>query len=85
LRHKITLSIQPSVKEKGQQRADEMFSGNFSMYITYLINKDVKGIIETPIYRNDLSSNIPPKQENDAYEKRKDEIACAIDNILGID
>jgi len=75
LRNKKTLSIQNDVLEKGQKKADEMFSGNFSMYVTYLINQDIKGVQPHP-YRIEYS----PPAEN---FKQKKEISCAIDNILG--
>lgn len=77
MRNKKTLSIQNDVLEKGQKKADEMFSGNFSMYVTYLINQDIKGLI-TQQYRVEYK----PPVEN---IKHREEIACAIDNILGDD
>lgn len=40
---KKNLSIEQDVLEKGQKKADEMFSGNFSILVTYLINKFVDG------------------------------------------
>lgn len=76
MRNKKTLSIQNDVLEKGQKKADEMFSGNFSMYVTYLINQDIKGLITQPYkYNQHIAADI----------KHKDEIACAIDSILGED
>lgn len=75
MRNKKTLSIQNDVLEKGQKKADEMFSGNFSMYVTYLINQDLKGLMAQP-YRTEFNRPI----EN---IKHKEEIACAIDSILG--
>lgn len=44
MRIKKTLSIQEDVLEKAQQKADKLFAGNFSMYITFLINQDCEGM-----------------------------------------
>ncbi|MHC1684870.1 MAG: hypothetical protein AB6733_18335 [Clostridiaceae bacterium] len=77
MRNKKTLSIQNDVLEKGQRKADEMFSGNFSMYVTYLINQDIKGLVTQP-YRVEFSKPVEDI-------KHKEEIACAIDSILGDD
>lgn len=93
MRNKKTLSIQDDVLERGQRRADEMFSGNFSMYITYLINKDIKGDF-SPLMVNPAfisQGNLAPQLQQQPYPqyeenyKVKEEVACAIDNILGFD
>lgn len=44
MRIKKSLSIQEDVLKKAEARAKEMFADNFSMYITFLINQDTKGI-----------------------------------------
>lgn len=75
MRNKKTLSIQSDVLKKGQKRADEMFSGNFSMYVTYLINKDVKGIREVHSYNDELAITEEPRHNT--------RISSAIDNIIG--
>lgn len=40
------ISIDDKVLKKGLLKAEELFSGNFSIYVAYLINKDTKGIGE---------------------------------------
>lgn len=82
LRIKKTISIQQDVLEKGQHRANEFFSGNFSLYITYLINSDVKGVmINSGIHStNQLYSTSPT---NDY--KHKKEVSNAIDSILNME
>ncbi|MDP4146782.1 MAG: hypothetical protein Q8936_20295 [Bacillota bacterium] len=70
MRIKKTLSIQGDVLEKAQRKADEMFSGNFSIYITYLINKDLQGITEI-------------KKSEESIHKHSSEVSCAISQILG--
>lgn len=78
MRNKKTLSIQTQVLERGQKKANEMFSGNFSMYITYLINIDLKGGFNN--IPSITSNNTPPENY-----KHRDEVTSAIDSILGSD
>ena len=82
LRIKKTISIQQDVLEKGQHRANEFFSGNFSLYITYLINSDVKGVmINSGIH----STNQPYSASPTNDYKHKKEVANAIDSILNME
>ncbi|WP_242957668.1 hypothetical protein [Clostridium cochlearium] len=70
------VSLDDEVLERGQKKADKMFAGNFSMYITYLINKDCEGI--------------ELKENNESRGKQVEDITIdkdtisEVDNILGI-
>lgn len=76
MRIKKTLSIQEDVLKKAEARAKEMFADNFSMYITFLINQDTKGLrIE--------ESKVPKKVENKVGID--EECGAALDSILGLE
>lgn len=82
LRIKKTISIQQDVLETGQHRANEFFSGNFSLYITYLINSDVKGVmINSGIHSTNQPYTPPPAND---YSHKK-EVKNAIDSILNME
>ena len=42
------ISLEEDVATKAQLKADKMFAGNFSIYLTWLINKDNEDI-ELPV------------------------------------
>ncbi|CDM67285.1 hypothetical protein CM240_0106 [Clostridium bornimense] len=81
MRIKKTISIQQDVLEKGQHRANEFFSGNFSLYITYLINSDVKGVMNSGIH----STNQPYATSPTNDYRHKKEVSNAIDSILNME
>lgn len=64
---KKNLSLEDNVLRSAENKAKQL-GFNFSAYITYLINKDLNGVIEP--------------SETHKYEKN-DKISSAIDNILG--
>jgi hypothetical protein len=73
LRIKKTLSIQDEVMKKAQKKADEMFSGNFSIYITYLINNDCK---KEYLYEDNA-------KKTEEVKKCNSKVMNAISDILG--
>ena len=76
MRIKKTLSIQEDVLKKAEARAKEMFADNFSMYITFLINQDTKGLkIE------ETKQTLNGKKQVGLDE----ECGAALDNILGLE
>lgn len=76
MRIKKTLSIQEDVLKKAEARAKEMFADNFSMYITFLINQDTKGL---KIEEDRQISNSKKQVGLD------EECGVALDNILGLE
>jgi predicted CopG family antitoxin len=68
------ISIDEDVFEKAQVKCEKMFSGNFSMYLTYLINKDTENI-EIPKVNKSI------KESEEAVDK---EVKSEIDNILNL-
>lgn len=76
MRIKKTLSIQEDVLKKAEARAKEMFADNFSMYITFLINQDTKGL---KIEEDKQTSN------NKKQVGLDEECGVALDNILGLE
>ncbi|WP_409070058.1 hypothetical protein ACFLKB_17855 (plasmid) [Clostridium sp. FAM 1755] len=68
------ISLDEEVFEKAQIKCEKMFSGNFSMYLTYLINKDTENI-ELP------KANKSLKESEEAVDK---EVQSEIDNILNL-
>ncbi|HDI3121881.1 hypothetical protein FDF50_18430 [Clostridium botulinum] len=68
------ISIDEDVFEKAQIKCEKMFSGNFSMYLTYLINKDTENI-EIPKVNKSI------KESEEAVDK---EVKSEIDNILNL-
>lgn len=74
MRIKKTLSIQEDVLRKAEARAKEMFADNFSMYITFLINQDTKGI--------KILQEIEPQEE--IKETLDRESGNSLDDILGM-
>lgn len=65
------ISIDEEILNKGLFRAKELFGGNFSIYLAYLINQDVGDIkIENKNYSN--SSNLDEDVKNE------------LDDILGL-
>lgn len=76
MRIKKTLSIQEDVLKKAEARAKEMFADNFSMYITFLINQDTKGL------------KIEECKQTSRGKKQvglDEECGVALDNILGLE
>ena len=76
MRIKKTLSIQDDVLKKAEARSKEMFSGNFSMYITFLINQDSRGmkILQEPEEAKD-------KIIENGFDKESEN---SLDNIMGM-
>ena len=43
------ISLEEDVVAKAQLKADKMFAGNFSIYLTWLINQDNEGVEVPPV------------------------------------
>lgn len=76
MRIKKTLSIQEEVLRKAEARAKEMFADNFSMYITFLINQDTKGL------KLEGTKDITKIKNKIGLDE---ECGAALDSILGIE
>lgn len=74
------ISIDEEVFEKAQIKCEKMFSGNFSMYLTYLINKDTENIEVKKDYKKDNKDSKDKNSEEAMDSDVKDEI----DNILNL-
>ncbi|WP_251862435.1 hypothetical protein [Clostridium sp. Marseille-Q2269] len=68
------ISIDEEVFERAQIKCEKMFSGNFSMYLTYLINKDTENI------------EIPKDEKNLKESERAIDldVKSEVDNILNL-
>ncbi|EPY6472920.1 hypothetical protein ACWO4B_003633 [Clostridium sporogenes] len=67
------ISLYEEVFEKAQIKCEKMFSGNFSMYLTYLINKDTENI---KIKKDEKSKESEESMDRD--------VKTEIDNILNL-
>ncbi|EPY2274772.1 hypothetical protein ACXAUS_003679 [Clostridium sporogenes] len=67
------ISLDEEVFEKAQIKCEKMFSGNFSMYLTYLINKDTENI---KIKKDEKSKESEESMDRD--------VKTEIDNILNL-
>lgn len=56
-RIKKNISLQKETLDLAQEKADLLFNGNFSMYVTYLINRDCK-LIETREEKKEVKKEI---------------------------
>jgi len=65
------ISIDEYVFERAQIKCEKMFSGNFSMYLTYLINKDTENI--------EIEKD---KKNRESEEAIDSDIKSEVDNIL---
>lgn len=70
------ISLDEEVLEKGQNKADKMFAGNFSMYITFLINKDCEGI--------ELKEKIKLEEKEEVKTNIDKDTIDEIDSILDL-
>ncbi|GAA0748736.1 hypothetical protein [Clostridium oceanicum] len=71
------ISIDEEVFEKAQIKCEKMFSGNFSMYLTYLINKDTENIEVKKDYKKD-------NKDKNSEEAMDSDVKDEIDNILNL-
>ena len=65
------ISIEEDILNKGLFRAKELFGGNFSIYLAYLINQDASDI---------KIEKLEPKKKSNLDEEIKSEL----DDILGL-
>lgn len=70
------ISLDEEVLEKGQNKADKMFAGNFSMYITFLINKDCEGMTIKENIKTRVKEEVETNIDKDTIEE--------IDSILDL-
>lgn len=59
------ISIDDKVLEKGLVKADELFGGNFSIYVAYLINKDTKELKEDIEVRSKKNNQLDDEVKNE--------------------
>ncbi|MCW6086538.1 hypothetical protein AAGC94_04855 [Clostridium sporogenes] len=67
------ISLDEEVFEKAQIKCEKMFSGNFSMYLTYLINKDTENI--------EIKKDEKSKKSEESMDR---DVKTEIDNILNL-
>ncbi|EJO5349109.1 hypothetical protein NRP93_003266 [Clostridium botulinum] len=67
------ISLDEEVFEKAQIKCEKMFSGNFSMYLTYLINKDTENI--------EIKKDEKNKESEESIDR---DVKTEIDNILNL-
>lgn len=67
------ISLDEEVFEKAQIKCEKMFSGNFSMYLTYLINKDTENI--------EIKKDEKNKESKESMDR---DVKTEIDNILNL-
>ncbi|MDZ5038221.1 hypothetical protein GNF78_13420 [Clostridium perfringens] len=66
------ISIEEHILEKGLERAKELFGGNFSIYLAYLIQQDTNSLQSKEV-------EVKPKKSN-----LDQEVADSMDNILNM-
>lgn len=73
------ISMEDSVLDKGQARAEKMFAGNFSIYLTYLINRDCEEI-ENAISISKTEVNV----EKEKAIKLSEDVQGALEEIINL-
>lgn len=66
------ISIEEHILEKGLERAKELFGGNFSIYLAYLIQQDTNSLQSKEV-------EVKPKKS-----QLDQEVADSMDNILNM-
>lgn len=66
-RIKKNISLQQETLNLGQEKANLMFNGNFSMYVTYLINKDCK-LIKTMEEKKEIKKEVIDEKVKDTMD-----------------
>lgn len=76
------ISLEESIYLKGKEKADKMFGGNFSVYLTNLIARDCSDIE----VKNELAVTLESveSKEKDTESKLGEEERNSIDNILNM-
>lgn len=64
------ISLEEHILEKGLERAKELFGGNFSIYLAYLIQQDTNSLQSKEV-------EVKPKKS-----QLDEEVATSIDDIL---
>lgn len=73
------ISLEESIYLKGKEKADKMFGGNFSVYLTNLIARDCSDIE----VKNELAVTVESKEKN-IESKLGEEEKNSIDDILNM-
>lgn len=68
------ISLEDFILKKGQERAQKLFGGNFSIYLAYLIQQDC----------NALEKEVVVTKNEDKIEKLDVEVSDSVDNILNL-
>ena len=66
------ISLEEHILEKGLERAKELFGGNFSIYLAYLIQQDTNSL---------QSKEVEVKPKKSQLDK---EVATSMDDILNM-
>ncbi|HAT4295941.1 hypothetical protein [Clostridium perfringens] len=68
------ISLEDFILKKGQERAQKLFGGNFSIYLAYLIQQDCNGL--------DKEVVITKNEEQEEVEKLDEEVSESMNDIL---
>ena len=67
------ISLEDFILKKGQERAQKLFVGNFSIYLAYLIQQDCNGLDKEVVVT---------KNEEQEVEKLDEEVSESMNDIL---
>ncbi|WP_150541959.1 hypothetical protein [Clostridium perfringens] len=68
------ISLEDFILKKGQERAQKLFGGNFSIYLAYLIQQDCNGL--------DKEVVVTKNEEQEEVEKLDKEVSESMNDIL---
>ncbi|MGU8944061.1 hypothetical protein ACV30B_15550 [Clostridium perfringens] len=68
------ISLEDFILKKGQERAQNLFGGNFSIYLAYLIQQDCNGL--------DKEAVVTKNEEQEEVEKLDEEVSESMNDIL---
>ncbi|BDC03434.1 hypothetical protein [Clostridium perfringens] len=68
------ISLEDFILKKGQERAQKLFGGNFSIYLAYLIQQDCNGLDKEVVVRKN--------EEQEEVEKLDEEVSESMNDIL---
>lgn len=74
LKIRKNISLEDFILKKGQERAQKLFGGNFSIYLAYLIQQDCNGL--------DKEVVVTKNEEQEEVEKLDEEVSESMNDIL---
>ena len=74
LKIRKNISLEDFILKKGQERAQKLFGGNFSIYLAYLIQQDCNGLDKEVVVRKN--------EEQEEVEKLDEEVSESMNDIL---